>query len=52
MGINLPVVVAVIVFVIVLVIFLVIRNHKDKKEYEQELMDEELPTEKGDKKNS
>ncbi|MET0570172.1 MAG: hypothetical protein ABWZ79_01995 [Pedobacter agri] len=51
MGINLPVVIVIVVIVVFLIVFLIKRNQKDKKKFEQEVIDSEFPPEKDDKEN-
>jgi len=47
---NYPILIAVIVLVALLIVFLIRRNRKDKKEFEKEVIDSELPP-KEDKAN-
>lgn len=49
---NYPIVIGVAVLVIILIAYLIIRNQKDKKEFEEEVIQSELPPEKDDKENS
>jgi preprotein translocase subunit YajC len=49
---NYPIVVGVAVLVIILIAYLIIRNQKDKKEFEEEVIQSELPPEKDDKENN
>ncbi|SFA47416.1 hypothetical protein SAMN04488511_106215 [Pedobacter suwonensis] len=49
---NYPIVIGVAVLVIILIIYLVVRNQKDKKEFEEEVIQSELPAEKDDKENN
>ena len=51
MSINLPVLVAVAILVVILIVFQIVRNQKDKKKFEEEIIDTELPPEKDDKEN-
>ncbi|QXU42509.1 hypothetical protein [Pedobacter sp. D749] len=48
---NYPIVIGVAVLVIILIAYLIIRNQKDKKEFEEEVIQSELPPEKDDKEN-
>jgi len=48
---NDPILIGVIVLVVILVGYLIKRNQKDKKEFEQEVIQSELPPEKDDKEN-
>ncbi|MFF5379839.1 hypothetical protein [Pedobacter suwonensis] len=49
---NYPIVIGVAVLVIILIAYLIIRNQKDKKEFEEEVIQSELPAEKDDKENN
>ena len=49
---NYPIVIGVAVLVIILIAYLIIRNQKDKKEFEEEVIQTELPPEKDDKENN
>jgi len=49
---NYPIVIGVAVLVIVLIVYLIVRNQKDKKEFEEEVIQSELPAEKDDKENN
>ncbi|NTE00069.1 hypothetical protein G6M26_31620 [Agrobacterium tumefaciens] len=49
---NYPVIGTVSVLVLILIIFLFKRNLKDKKQFEEEVIDSELPAEKSEKENS
>ena len=49
---NYPIVIGVAVLVVILIAYLIIRNQKDKKEFEEEVIQSELPPEKEDKENS
>ena len=49
---NYPIVIGVAVLVIILIAYLIIRNQKDKKEFEEEVIQSELPLEKDDKENN
>ena len=49
---NYPIVIGVAVLVIILIAYLIIRNQKDTKEFEEEVIQSELPPEKDDKENS
>ncbi|MFC1225057.1 hypothetical protein ACFE6N_14680 [Pedobacter sp. BG31] len=49
---NYPIVIGVAVLVIILIVYLIVRNQKDKKEFEEELIQSELPAEKDDKENN
>ena len=40
------------VLVLILIIFLIKRNLKDKKQFEEEAIDSELPAEKSEKENN
>jgi len=51
MGVNLPVVIVVAIIVVLLIVFIIKRNQKDKKKFEQEMIDEEIQPEKDDKEN-
>ena len=51
MGVNLPVVIVVAILVVLLIAFIIKRNQKDKKKFEREVIDEEIPAEKDDKEN-
>ena len=51
MNINYPILIAVIILVAVLIAFLIKRNRKDKKKYENEIIDSEIPP-KEDKLNT
>ena len=51
MTVNLPITIGVAIIVIVLIIFLIRKNQQDKKKFEQEIIDSELPPEKDDKEN-
>jgi len=48
---NYPVLIAVAILVVLLIAFLIIRNQKDKKKFEEEVIDSELSPEKDDKEN-
>ncbi|MFD2288661.1 hypothetical protein GJU39_11265 [Pedobacter petrophilus] len=48
---NYPIILTVSVLMIILIAFLIKRNLKDKKKFEQEVIDTELPPEKDDKEN-
>ncbi|WP_158542165.1 hypothetical protein [Pedobacter chinensis] len=48
---NYPILIAVAVLVVLLIAFLIIKNQKDKKKFEQEVIDSELSPEKDDKEN-
>jgi len=49
---NYPLVIGVAVLVIILIVYLIVRNQKDKKEFEEEVIQSELPAEKDDKENN
>jgi len=49
---NYPIVIGVAVLVIVLIVYLIVRNQKDKKEFEEEVIQSELSAEKDDKENN
>lgn len=49
---NYPIVIGVAVLVIILIVYLIVRNQKDKKEFEEEVIQSELPAEKDDKENN
>ena len=49
---NYPVLIGVIILVTILIVYLIKRNQKDKKEFEEEVIQSELPAEKDDKENS
>ncbi|WP_426328210.1 hypothetical protein [Pedobacter sp. R-06] len=49
---NYPILIGVIIFVTILIVYLIKRNQKDKKEFEEEVIQSELPPEKDDKENS
>jgi hypothetical protein len=48
---NYPILIGVAVLVIILIGYLIKRNQKDKKEFEEEVIQSELPPEKDDKEN-
>jgi len=48
---NYPVLIGVIILVTILIVYLIKRNQKDKKEFEEEVIQAELPPEKDDKEN-
>ncbi|MFW0716929.1 hypothetical protein [Pedobacter sp. N23S346] len=48
---NYPIIIAVSILVLILIVFLIKRNLKDKKKFEEEVIDTELPPEKDDKEN-
>ncbi|MBE5318376.1 hypothetical protein IM793_04345 [Pedobacter sp. MR2016-19] len=49
---NYPIVIGVALLVVILIAYLIKRNQKDKKEFEEEVIQSELPPEKEDKENS
>ena len=49
---NYPILIGVAVLVVILIAYLIKRNQKDKKEFEEEVIQSELPPEKDDKENS
>lgn len=49
---NYPVLIGVIILVTILIVYLIKRNQKDKKEFEEEVIQSELPSEKDDKENT
>lgn len=49
---NYPIVIGVAALVIILIAFLIVRNQKDEKEFEEEVIQSELPAEKDDKENN
>ncbi|WP_293741745.1 hypothetical protein [uncultured Pedobacter sp.] len=49
---NYPIVIGVAVLVIILIAFLIVRNQKDEKEFEEDVIQSELPAEKDDKENN
>lgn len=51
MNLNIPVIIGVAILILLLIIYLIRRNQKDKKKFEQEVIDTELPPEKDDKEN-
>ncbi|WP_197082349.1 FeoB-associated Cys-rich membrane protein [Pedobacter sp. BMA] len=48
---NYPVIIAVLILVAALLIYLIKRNQKDKKEFEEEVLQSETPAEDADKEN-
>ncbi|WP_165456476.1 hypothetical protein [Pedobacter kyonggii] len=48
---NYPILIGVAVLVIILIAYLIKRNQKDKKAFEEEIIQSELPPEKDDKEN-
>lgn len=48
---NYPIIIAVSILVLILIVFLIKRNLKDKKKFEEEVIDTELSPEKDDKEN-
>ncbi|QNR85474.1 hypothetical protein H9N25_03045 [Pedobacter riviphilus] len=48
---NYPILIGVAVLVIILIVYLIKRNQKDKKTFEEEVIQSELPPEKDDKEN-
>ncbi|WP_165499714.1 hypothetical protein [Pedobacter frigidisoli] len=48
---NYPIIIGVAVLVVILIIYLIIRNQKDKKNFEEDVIQSELPPEKDDKEN-
>lgn len=52
MNLNIPVIIGVAILILLLIIYLIRRNQKDKKKFEQEVIDNELPPEKDDKENT
>ncbi|QIL40835.1 hypothetical protein G7074_17140 [Pedobacter sp. HDW13] len=48
---NYPVLIGVAVLVIILIAYLIRRNQRDKKKFEEDTIDAELPSEKDDKEN-
>lgn len=48
---NYPILIGVVVLVVILIAYLVKRNQKDKKTFEEETIQSELPPEKDDKEN-
>ena len=51
MNINYPVLTVVIVLALSLVVFLIWKNQKDKKEFEEEVLESEPPSENDSKEN-
>jgi hypothetical protein len=49
---NYPILIGIVVLVIILIGYLIKRNQKDKKEFEEEVIQSELPPEKDDKENT
>ena len=49
---NYPIVIGVALLVVILIAYLIKRNQKDKKEFEEEVIQSELPLEKDDKENN
>ena len=49
---NYPIVIGVALLVVILIAYLIKRNQKDKKEFEEEVIQSELPPEKEDKENN
>lgn len=49
MNVNIPIIIGVAILILFLIIYLIRRNQKDKKKFEQEVIDAELPPEKDDK---
>lgn len=52
MNLNIPVIIGVAILILLLIIYLIRRNQKDKKKFEQEVIDTELTPEKDDKENT
>ncbi|WP_197413285.1 hypothetical protein [Pedobacter sp. Leaf176] len=48
---NYPILIGVAVLVVILIAYLIKRNQKDKKVFEKETIQSELPPEKDDKEN-
>lgn len=48
---NYPVLIGVAILVIILIAYLIKRNQKDKKKFEEDTIEAELPPEKDDKEN-
>ena len=48
---NYPLIIAVSVLVLILIVFLIKRNLKDRKKFEEEIIDAELPPDKEEKEN-
>jgi len=51
MNINYPILIVAIVLAALLIGFLIWKNQRDKKKFEEETIDEELPSEKDDQEN-
>jgi len=48
---NYPIIIVVSILIIILIGYLIRRNLKDKKQYEQDIIESELPAEKDEKEN-
>lgn len=49
---NYPIIIGVAILVLILIIYLIIRNEKDKRDFEEEVLQSESDPEKDDKKNT
>ncbi|MGM9477499.1 hypothetical protein ACS5PU_13755 [Pedobacter sp. GSP4] len=48
---NYPILAGVILLALILIVFLIWKNQKDKKKFEEDTIESELPPEKDDKEN-